>query len=75
MINSTLPIPKPRMSEFEEPTFIEGQSETLPKKAVPQGEAMKCFCRIRPSDLKNGMIALIKKSSKSLTIQKTKFYQ
>jgi hypothetical protein len=56
MINSTLPLPKPRMSDNEDPTIQEFQPETLPKKPVVQAEAMKCFCRIRPSDMKNGIL-------------------
>lgn len=56
MINPSIPIPKPRMStDLDEP-----YKEDIPKKQGPHGEAMKCFCRIRPSDLKNGISHLNK---------------
>jgi hypothetical protein len=58
MINPSLPVPKPRLSTDIEQLYKEPQTETLPKKLVAQAEAMKCFCRIRPSDLKTGKFLL-----------------
>lgn len=70
MIDAALP--KPRLSsEIEELNQEVPLAETLPKRTGPvQGEAMKCFCRIRPGgDIKNGKASLfIKKFSK---LQKT----
>lgn len=54
MIDAT--IPKSRLSsEIEESHLEVLQPDTLPKRnSPPQGEAMKCFCRIRACDNKNG---------------------